>query len=67
MHPSRLPNDGVKSQKLNTVTPAQAGVQKILKELNSGLRRNDNLLTYRFYVLKPVAAQPSEVHKHGNK
>jgi len=43
---------GFENQKLNAVTPLKTGVQKLLKELDSGLRRNDKLWTLRFCVLK---------------
>ena len=32
--------NGVKSQNINTVTPAKAGVQKLLKELDSAIHQN---------------------------
>jgi hypothetical protein len=36
-----IPSERVSIKYLNSVTPAKAGVQKTLKNLDSGFRRND--------------------------
>jgi hypothetical protein len=57
MHPARLRSDGVESQNKSA---------KYLPEVEmTYIRVIKDFLCFR--VLKPVAAQPSEVHKHGEK